>query len=139
MVRSDAVTNLGSPDIFAHVNHDTRQLPLGRTGSGTLVLTPDNRGLHYDISLPDTERANELRQAVLRGDIDGTSFSFRVLKDKWSSRNGMPIRELLDIEIGEISPVNVPAYSATTIEARSVTNPLRMRQYELMLRELEMR
>ena len=49
------------------------------------------------------------------------SFRFSTRKDNWSA--GGEQRELLDVQLTEISLVAFPAYPATTVEARSVGLP----------------
>ncbi len=68
---------------------------LGRkTKSGTLRLSEDSTGLHFDCDLPKTQAANDLRELIRRGDIDQCSSGFRTVDDSWAE-NGTR-RELLD-------------------------------------------
>ena len=67
-------------DVLALVGHK-RDLPLGRTASGTLTLAEDDRGLRIAIDLPDTSYARDLRASVKRRDITGMSFGFSVAED----------------------------------------------------------
>lgn len=46
------------------------------------------------------------------------SFAFLNAKDRWSTRDGMPFRELADLDLLEISLVVRPAYGATSVAAR---------------------
>jgi HK97 family phage prohead protease len=57
-------------------------------------------------------------ESVSRGDIGGMSFAFRALEDEWRiDERGMPIREVLDATLSEVSVVCFPAYPQTTISA----------------------
>ena len=69
-------------DVRCLVNHDHSQV-LGRTSSGTLRLATTAQGLRYEVDLPDTVVAHDLRELVRRGDINGSSFGFRVTGDQW--------------------------------------------------------
>jgi HK97 family phage prohead protease len=99
-------------DVRALVNHDPSLL-LGRTKSGTLKLSIDERGLVYDVLLPKTQYAADLIESISRKDLSGSSFSFRATKDKWEKRDGENIRTVLTAELIDVSPVTYPAYSAT--------------------------
>jgi len=104
--------------IFLLVNHDMEQLPLASTRSGTLVLTEDSVGLRMDATLdPLNPRAAELASALSRGDVDKMSFAFTVA-DGGDTREG-GLRTLTDLDLYEVSVVNLPAYDATSVGLRS--------------------
>lgn len=113
--------SLRSNTIKALYNHNTDNV-LGSTKSGTLRLESDSVGLRFEIDLPNTSVANDLYESVKRGDIDGTSFGFKVKDDKWSEierDNGKIMRRtLLEIELYEISPTPFPAYEDTEVDCR---------------------
>jgi HK97 family phage prohead protease len=109
-------------DVRCLKNHDPNFV-LGRTRSGTLRLQEDSRGLDFVCELPGAQYATDLRESILRGDIDGCSFGFRCVKDYWPDRIH---RELLDVDIFDCGPVTYPAYSATSVSARSITPELRV-------------
>jgi HK97 family phage prohead protease len=102
-------------DVYSCFNHDVNQL-LGRTSSGTLQLTVDSRGLRYKVRLPSTTLGNDLRELAGRGDIQGSSFAFRVAPDGQTFRSeyGRRIREIHDVDLIECGPVVAPAYAGTT-------------------------
>ncbi|MGH7243602.1 MAG: HK97 family phage prohead protease [Phycisphaerales bacterium] len=115
----------GEDDVRALYNHDASQV-LGRGKAGTLRLFDDPKGLRYEIDLPDTTVARDLAISVDRGDVNQSSFGFRKIKDAWSEERtaeGMiiDIRELLEVELFDISPVTFPAYEDTEVGVRSVT------------------
>lgn len=60
--------------------HNYTQL-LGRTKSGTLVLSEDDTGLRFELTPPNTQLGNDVLELVERGDISGMSFGFRALKE----------------------------------------------------------
>lgn len=108
-------------DVRALFNHDTNFV-LGRTTSGTLSISEDERGLRVDISPPANGFMRDLVMAPIeRGDINQMSFGFRVRAG--GSRfeeddDGNVIRTLSDIELFEVSPVTFPAYPDTDIASR---------------------
>src|SRR3954471_8185749 len=62
-------------DPLALVQH-MPQLVLGRRSAGTLRLTQDDKGLAFEIDVPDTTTARDLLVSVERGDVRGASFAF---------------------------------------------------------------
>lgn len=106
-------------DVRALINHDPNLL-LGRTKSGTLKLEVTKRGLKVSITPPDTQSARDVVQSIKRGDMDGMSFAFYTLQDRWTDKKGKPpLRELLDLELLDVSPVTYPAYKSTSVSARA--------------------
>lgn len=99
-------------DIKAFTNHDDGRL-LGTTASGTLRLREDDRGLAVELDLPDTSDGRDVAELTRRGDLYGMSFGFKVQRDRWSPDGTR--RELLDVDLYEVSPVTGwPAYAATS-------------------------
>lgn len=113
---------LTEPDnIRALYEHDQQRM-LGRVGSGTLKLSEDSKGLHFELSLPDTSYARDLGILVERGDIAGCSFGFQVPKggDTWEMRDGQLMRDLISVNLHEITITGNPAYLDTTVAKRSM-------------------
>jgi HK97 family phage prohead protease len=106
--------------IVALYNHDTASV-LAHTPK-TLTLTKDAQGLAFNMTLPDTTVGRDVFELVTRGDVAGASFGFRTVKDAWHQEGNLIIRELLDVEIAEITLTAFPAYSQTdvTIAKRSL-------------------
>lgn len=93
-------------------------IPLGRTSSGTMVLTPDARGLKYSVTLPETARAAEVYEAVRRGDLSQSSFAFTIAAEDWQTVNGRKTRYIERVGlVVDASVVTYPAYAETTAEA----------------------
>ena len=107
-------------DVKALFNHDPNFV-LGRNTSGTLALAEDSKGLAIEIDPPDTQWARDLVTSIDRGDIDQMSFGFRTVKDKWIDEKDEQLqRELLEVELYDVSPVTFPAYPQTTVGIRSI-------------------
>jgi HK97 family phage prohead protease len=111
--------SLAGRDILALVDHDPARL-LARTKSGTLRLQEDERGLRYELDLPDTQEGRDILTLAERGDLGGMSFGFTVSKggEHWKGQR----RELRAVTLHEISVVHSrPAYGGTTVEPRAKT------------------
>lgn len=108
-------------DVVALWEHDTRYL-LGRMASGTLRLKVDERGLAYTIDpLPDTSVGRDVAELGRRGDIRGSSFGFRTIRDEWHEDDeGNVTRTLLEVALIDVSPVTMPAYPDTDAAVRSI-------------------
>lgn len=105
-------------DIRSIFNHD-RNWILGRTKAGTLRHSQNAKGAIAECDLIDTSYARDLAKNVAAGNIDGMSFGFRTLSDNWFVKDGINVRELLDVELLDTSPVTFPAYPATSVTVRS--------------------
>jgi HK97 family phage prohead protease len=107
-------------DVRALFNHDPNHV-LGRTKSGTLALSEDERGLKYTVTLPDTQAGRDLWTSVQRGDVSQSSFAFSVDTDEWREQKSddMPLRVIKDVHLFDVSPVTYPAYNETSVSARS--------------------
>jgi HK97 family phage prohead protease len=109
----------GEP-VFLLVNHDTDNLPLASTQSGTMELRQDETGLYMEADLdPNNPRAQELASAVSRGDVSKMSFAFTVEPGGDTREAGL--RTLQDLNLFEVSVVTWPAYDATTVGMRTAS------------------
>ena len=107
-------------DIRALFNHDVNQV-LGRLASDTLRLTVDEIGLRYEIDMPDTALGRDLTVLMARGDINGSSFGFRVIDDAWGeTTDGFPQRSLKQVALRDVGPVTFPAYTSSDVALRSL-------------------
>ena len=93
------------------VMHNEQRI-LGNSKSGTLKLESDDRGLKYQVQLP--ESAKDIKEAVEREDFQGVSVSFLPEKDKYEG----DCRTVLKGRLDEISLVDKPALR-TSLSMRS--------------------
>jgi HK97 family phage prohead protease len=117
LVRRGAFTaSLASrADVFLLAHHDFSQ-PLARTGNASLQLREDARGLAFEAALPETRSADDVLALARSGTLAGAPFAFRVPDgDRWPTRDR---RELIRVDLIEVSAVAQPACAATTISAR---------------------
>jgi len=117
---------IGEADVRSMFNHDTNQL-LARTSAGTLRLKEDDYGLWYDLDVNEADpMAIGVHARVQRGDVDGSSVWFRVVRQEWTypaDTNDLerPKRRILEGQLFEVGPVTFPAFQQTTSQARSLS------------------
>lgn len=114
-------------DVRALMNHDPN-LILGRSSAGTLRLTEDERGLGFELDLPETQTARDLVVSIERKDITGMSFAFRTIKDTWNKVASEWLRTLLEVDLIDISPVTYPAYPDTSVAVRQLEQLVKMEE-----------
>lgn len=120
---SDAIAD--AADVRSMCNHSVDRL-LGRTTTGTLRLSEDDTGLRYEVDInPDDPSAMATWAQVDRGDIDGSSIWFRVVREEWTEPNDdngleVPLRRILQVDpLYEVGPVVFPANAAADVATRS--------------------
>lgn len=124
VIRRGAFGGLAEQDVLALMDHDQTRV-LARTKSGTLRLSEDDKGLRFEIDLPDTTAGRDALTLAERGDLGGMSFGFLVPKDgeRWTGQR----RELVKVDLREISVVSAwPAYPGTEVQARNATPRLNL-------------
>lgn len=104
-------------DVRALFNHKSDSI-LGRVSANTLRLSSDNKGLKYEIDLPDTQLGKDVAISVQRGDISGSSFAFNVRGRTIEEIDGVTIRTITDVDLIDVGPVTFPAYTGTTVGMR---------------------
>lgn len=105
-------------DVRALFNHDWNNV-LGRTKSGTLRLSEDDRGLKFEVDLPNTSIARDLVESLKRGDINQCSFGFYPTEETWDYSVEPAHRTINKVELFEVSVVSIPAYDDTEVSVRS--------------------
>ncbi|MGF2654858.1 HK97 family phage prohead protease [Serratia marcescens] len=124
IIKPGAFDDVLNDDVRGLFNHDPNFI-LGRSTSGTLKVSVDERGLQYDIEAPDPQTIRDLVLAPMqRGDINQSSFAFRVARDgdRWyEDEEGVVIREIHKFSrLYDVSPVTYPAYQAADSAVRSL-------------------
>lgn len=120
-IQAGAFTNSlnSNRNIKALWNHNP-DYPLGGTRNSTLTLEQDKKGLGFELVLPETTWGKDALESIKRGDTDGVSIGFRVIKDAWDESDPKNIvRTLVDVDLIEISPTPFPAYPQTNVGVRS--------------------
>lgn len=116
-------------DVVCLKNHDINML-LARNISKTLDLKVDGTGLRYEFENPGTTIGNDLIIEIERGDIYGSSFSFRVKDDYWEEdKEGRVVRTIKKFAlVRDLGPVVFPAYQDTNIAKRSMDEYLKEKE-----------
>ena len=129
IIMPGAFDDVLNDDVRALVNHDSSLiLARSKNGEGSLKIGTDDVGLWYEFEAPDTQVGRDLVTSIARGDIDQSSFSFKVDKDgqKWEeSKNGdgptIIKRTITKVSrLFDVSPVTYPAYPDATVALRSL-------------------
>lgn len=100
---------IAETDVRCLFDHDWSKV-LGRQKSGTLRLTEDDRGLKFEVDLPNTSIARDLTESMSRGDINQCSFGFIPTKEDWDYNTDPILRTIEEVELYEVSIVTLPAY-----------------------------
>lgn len=120
IIRSGALDSADLTDVRLLFNHDLNRVPLARTPR-TMTLKVDPAGMTIRATLPATENAREVYEAVKRRDLTGMSFAFKVPEGGDTYDPKTNTRTINQIEkVYECSVVQFPAYGQTSVEARSV-------------------
>lgn len=109
-------------DVPLRYNHSDAVPILARTRNKSLQLAIDNKGLKIRAELLDTQDARDMYERIKSGLIDSMSFAFTVADggETITSRNGVPVRRITKLErLYDCSVVDIPAYDATSVYARS--------------------
>lgn len=119
-------------DVRFLINHNTDMIPLARSRNNNerstmqLEVTEDGMNIRVDLDVENNAEAKALYSAVERGDLDGMSFMFTVEADSWEGIDGdHPKRHVESLgRVFEVSAVTWPAYEATSISARGLSDAL---------------
>lgn len=106
-------------DVALLYNHNPDTV-MARTTNGTLKLREDDTGLWFEAELdPRDSDAQRVVAKVERGNVSQGSFAFEATSERWIyDERDMPLREILDTNLYDVSPVTYPAYSDTSVHAR---------------------
>lgn len=105
-------------DVTFKYNHSNSVMIMARTRNKTLELMPDKQGLMLRANLANITAGRDLYELIKRGDIDKMSFAFTVTEDAYNKDTRT--RTIIKFKrIWDVSAVDLPAYSDTSISARS--------------------
>ena len=100
-------------------NHNN-DIVLGSTAAKTATLREDNVGLFGSVLINEQDQdAVNAYARVARGDVDGSSIGFDIVRQEEIWENETYRTRLLEIKLYEGSPCTFPAYTDTSINARA--------------------
>lgn len=115
-------------DVIMQYDHEGRVF--ARVKNGTLMLTPDEHGLHIRADLGGTEIGRQLYEEIKGGYTDKMSFGFTVAADrherfKDADGNNVLLRTITRVlKLFDVSAVSLPANDATEISVRKTGDGL---------------
>ena len=132
IIAGGALDEADLKDVRFLINHNTDMIPLARSRNNNenstmqLEVTADGMNIRVDLDTENNAEAKSLYSAVERGDLDGMSFMFTVDRDAWDDPDAEhPTRTIEKLgKVFEVSAVTFPAYEATTISARGLSDAL---------------
>lgn len=128
IICNGALDNCDLSDVTLRIEHDNSRIPLARTPNTLTLRVVPGRGLEMTANLPDTADGKAVYTSVARRDMRGMSFAFVVPKGGDSFDVKTNTRRINQIsKIYECSICAIPAYSQTSVEARSAQNEARQR------------
>jgi HK97 family phage major capsid protein len=100
-------------ELYCTVRHDRNRI-LGRFDS-TLKVEQRENGLAWSCELPSGPTGQDVKEAVRRGDISGSSWRMHVGRDRWEGRT----RHIESIaRLADVCVTPDPAYPAASVELR---------------------
>ena len=133
IIDNDALAETDLRDVRFLINHNTDMIPLARSRNNNAnstmqmeVIPSVGMTIRVDLDTENNADARSLYSAVSRGDISGMSFMFTVDSDMWENlESDHPTRHIRSIsKVFEVSAVTFPAYEATSITARGLSDAL---------------
>lgn len=148
IIDNDALAETNLRDVRFLINHNTDMIPLARSRNNNAnstmrmeVIPSVGMTIRVDLDTENNADARSLYSAVSRGDISGMSFMFTVDSDTWEDLDSdHPTRHIRSIsKVFEVSAVTFPAYEATSIQARGLSDALESARASLESAKAEQR
>ena len=133
IIDNGALADTDLRDVRFLVNHNTEMIPLARSRNNNVnstmqmeVVEGSGMAIRVDLDTENNADARSLYSAVERGDISGMSFMFTVDRDSWDDLDtDHPTRHVRSIgRVFEVSACTFPAYEATSIQTRGLSDAL---------------
>ena len=124
-IAKGALDGADMSDVICSFNHED-ELLLGRSvnGSGTLMLTPDENGLLFEVEANETTASKDCMINVQLKNVRGCSFEFTAAEESWEydvpQADGTTATVRTIVKIGKlyaVNPVVYPAYQETEVES----------------------
>ena len=123
-VDKDSFKDTDMSDVIMQYDHEGRVF--ARKSNGTLMVTPDEFGLHIRADLSGTEIGRQLYEEIKGGYTTKMSFGFTVKEDERNIEENKEtgvtkvMRTITEIsKLYDVSAVSLPANPATSISSRA--------------------
>ena len=123
-VDKDSFKGTDMSDVIMQYDHEGRVF--ARKSNGTLMVTPDEFGLHIRADLSGTEIGRQLYEEIKGGYTNKMSFGFTVKEDERNIEENKEtgitkvLRTITNIsKLYDVSAVSLPANPATSISSRN--------------------
>lgn len=129
VIDKDAFAEADMSDVIFNMNHGGRVF--ARTRNNTLELSLNDKTLDMRAHLfGDDEGHRQLYRDIERKNLDKMSFAFTVKEDEYTERHIegriVYLRRIKKVDrLFDVSAVDIPAYDATSISARSAFDSAR--------------
>ena len=123
IIERGSLKNADIRDVPFKYNHDDSVMIVARTRNGSLKLKDDDVGLKIEARFIDTQTGRDLYKMIQEGLLDKMSFAFTEEADANNDvygKNSMLHRITQFKRLWDVSVVDIPAYDATEIYARSI-------------------
>lgn len=133
IIEDGALADTDLKDVRFLVNHNVDMIPLARSRNNNAnstmqmeVIPGRGMSIRVDLDTENNAEAKSLYSAVERGDLSGMSFMMVVDGDRWEDIDSEhPTRTITGIsKVLEVSAVTFPAYEATSISTRGLSDAL---------------
>lgn len=107
--------------VICRTNHDSNLL-LGTTDAGTLRVYVDDKGIRYEVDLPNTSAGRDAAVLAARGDLRFSSFAFRTMPEEseWLyDYDDKLVRRVTGMRLVDVAPVADPAYWGSSVGLRN--------------------
>ena len=132
MVDSHALDNADMSDVIMQFDHSGQ--PMARQRNRTLVLEPDQHGLHMRAMLGGSQLGRDLYEAIANGLVDRMSWGFTIAKDGWEYDEDTRTSKIMRVEkVFDVSAVSRPADEDTEIHSRSYLNGVIEQEHQEMV------
>ena len=115
-IDKDAFKDAKMSDVILNMNHEGQALARTRNNTMQLELTED--GLDVVADMSKSRASRDAYEAVQNGLLDKMSFAFTVAEDSYDDKTHTRTIRSID-RLFDVSLVNMPAYEATSVSARS--------------------
>ena len=116
LIAKDALNDTDIEDVVFNIDHIGK--PAAKTKNGTLALESRDDGLYMQADLSKNETGRELYEDIKNGFYDKMSFAFSIEDEEYDKETHTRYIKKIK-KIYDVSAVTFPAYSNTTISARS--------------------